>query len=92
MFKEPERKTNRHAHSTRDQNTGPFFKRKMKEVFPAIDSKQGYLGPFVQKKDKRGLNTTDHVQYNCVSTMCTVSIFLRMGADRIAIALRCGHA
>ena len=53
MSKEPKRKTNRHAHSTRDQNTGPFSKRKIKEVFSAIDPKQGYLGPVVQKKAKR---------------------------------------
>ena len=27
-----------------DQNTGPFSKKKIKEVFSAIDPKQGYLG------------------------------------------------
>ena len=44
MSKELEQKTNRHAHSTRDQNTGPFSERKIKEVFSAIDPKQGCLG------------------------------------------------
>ena len=50
MLKEPKRKTNQHAHSTHDQNTGPFSKRKIKWVFSAIDHKQGYLGPVCPKE------------------------------------------
>ena len=36
--------------STRDQNTGPFSNRKIKEVFSAIDPKQGYLGSVCPKE------------------------------------------
>ena len=50
MSKEPERKTIRHVHNTRDQNTGPFSKRKIKDVFSVIDPKQGYLGPVCPKE------------------------------------------
>ena len=53
MSKEPKQKTNRHMHSTRDQNTGPFSKRKIKEVFSAIGLNRVVSGPFVQKKAKK---------------------------------------
>ena len=66
MSKEPERKTNRHAHS--DQYTGPFSKRKIKEVFSVMDPKQGYSGLFVQKKAKKeGL--TQQTMHSCVCTI-----------------------
>ena len=67
--KEPGRKTNRHTHSTHDQNTGLFSKKKIKEVFQQLTLNRVIWDPFVQKKDKRGLNTTEYVQYSYVSTI-----------------------
>ena len=50
ISKESEQKMNQHAHSTRDQNTGQFSKRKIKEI-SAIDPKQGYVfGASLSKK------------------------------------------
>ena len=57
MSKEPERKTNRHAHGTRDQNVGLFSKRKIKEVFQQSTLNRFIWDLFVQKKDKRGVNS-----------------------------------
>ena len=60
MSKEQEQEINRHKHNTRNQTkqgmyTGPFFKRKRKEVFSAIDIKQGHLGPVSPKERKEVL-------------------------------------
>ena len=48
--------------------TGPFFKMKRKEAFEqsTLDNRV-IRGPFDKNKDKRGLNTTDHVTVGTVS-------------------------
>ena len=55
--KEPGRKTNRHTHSTHDQNTGLFSKKKIKEVFQQLTLTRIIWGPFVQKRKELILQT-----------------------------------
>ena len=66
MSQEPERNTNHHAHSARDQTKqgiqARFIKGREKRLFQQSTSNRVIWGPFIKKKDKRGLNTTDHVQ------------------------------
>ena len=52
---------NKHK-STRAQHTQSNQIREQRS-FQQMTSNKIVLGPFIKKKDKRGLNTTDHVQY-----------------------------
>ena len=53
-----------HSHDQTKQDMGQFSKRKRKEVFDQSTLNNRIIwGPFVKKKGKRGLNTTDHVLY-----------------------------
>ena len=69
-YKEPERKTNQHTHSTRDQIKqgirARLFLRKRKEVCSATDPNRVIRGLFTQKKGKRGLKTTEHALYSTI--------------------------
>ena len=87
MSKEPERKTNRHS-PTRDhpkQGIGVrISKQREKRSFQQSASNKVVWAPFIKKKDKRGLNTADHVQYCTVkyySNVCTVNISNRISAN-----------